>query len=115
MFGLSFWELALVMLVALIAIGPQKLPHAMRSLGRVLRDLRRASNDIRQVIEDPLEEIREPLHQIGDELRDTLQQAKEQVEHHATVQPDQPSEREALPESQAVPLPDASAKPDGGR
>jgi Tat protein translocase TatB subunit len=54
--GLS--ELLIILAVALIALGPKKLPEVARSLGRGLAQLRRASEDLRRSIlvgEEPLE------------------------------------------------------------
>lgn len=46
--GLS--ELLIIMAVALIVLGPKKLPEVARSLGRGLAQLRRASEDLRRSI-----------------------------------------------------------------
>ena len=54
--GLS--ELLIIMAVALIVLGPKKLPEVARSLGRGLAQFRRASEDLRRsiLVEDaPLE------------------------------------------------------------
>jgi sec-independent protein translocase protein TatA len=42
MFGLGIWEIALILVAALIFIGPAKLPDLARTLGKGTRDLRRA-------------------------------------------------------------------------
>lgn len=42
MFGLGTWELALILVVALIFIGPNKLPDLARNLGKGMREMRRA-------------------------------------------------------------------------
>jgi len=46
--GLS--ELLIILAVALIVLGPKKLPEVARSLGRGLAQLRRASEDLRRSI-----------------------------------------------------------------
>ena len=52
--GLS--ELLIIMAVALIVLGPKKLPEVARSLGRGLAQFRRASEDLRRsiLVEDEL-------------------------------------------------------------
>ncbi len=47
MFGLGMTELIVILGVALIVIGPKKLPDLARSLGRAMREFRRATDDIR--------------------------------------------------------------------
>jgi len=64
MFGIGFSELLLVGLVALLVLGPQRLPHAARTAGLWLGRLRRAFNNIRQEVEREIgaDEIRRQLH-----------------------------------------------------
>ena len=50
MFGLGVWEILLVLLVALLVLGPKKLPEVARSLGRGMAEFRRASSDIRNAL-----------------------------------------------------------------
>lgn len=67
MFGLGMGELALVLLVAFLVLGPTQVPKLMRDLGKTIRDLRRAGEDVKQqlVLDDeirkPFEELREAM------------------------------------------------------
>lgn len=79
MFGLSFWEIALILVVALVVLGPKRLPDAARTLGRGLRSLRRASSDIRNAIEEPLREVREPLQEMRDDLYEAVNRFSDDV------------------------------------
>lgn len=60
MFGIGAPELLIILAVALIVIGPKKLPDLARSLGRALGEFRRATNDLKQSIEQEtgLDEVR---------------------------------------------------------
>lgn len=54
MFGLGMPELLVILVVALIVIGPKKLPDIARALGKGMREFRKATNDIKQNIDfDP--------------------------------------------------------------
>lgn len=48
MFGLGFWELVVIAVVALLFIGPEKLPNFFRALGRATREFQRASRELRE-------------------------------------------------------------------
>ena len=47
MFGFSFGELLIICVVALIAVGPKKLPGMLHTLGQFLRKMRNMTNDVR--------------------------------------------------------------------
>jgi Tat protein translocase TatB subunit len=47
MFGIGTGELLLVMLIALIVLGPDRMPKLARDLGRALADFRRTSDELR--------------------------------------------------------------------
>ncbi len=42
MFGLSFGEIALIVVVALLFLGPKKLPELAKGMGKGIRDFQKA-------------------------------------------------------------------------
>jgi sec-independent protein translocase protein TatB len=51
MFGLSFGEIAIIAVLALLLLGPDRLPDAMKTLGKGMRDLRKATEDLKDQVE----------------------------------------------------------------
>ena len=60
-------ELLVVFIVALLVIGPDKLPLYARKFGAAMREFRKASQgvtqEIRESVIDPLEEAQKPLRE----------------------------------------------------
>ncbi len=61
MFGIGTTELVVILVVALLVLGPKKLPEIAMSLGKTLGEFRRVTTDVKRTIEmeaDQEEEIR---------------------------------------------------------
>jgi sec-independent protein translocase protein TatB len=51
MLNIGAGEIALIAVVALLILGPTRLPELTRGIGKVLRDLRRQTDDVRTTLE----------------------------------------------------------------
>ena len=67
MFGIGPEELMLVAILALLVLGPERLPKVMRDMGRIVGDLRRTSDELRteflnadKLLDVPLSKPAEP-------------------------------------------------------
>jgi sec-independent protein translocase protein TatB len=47
MFGLGFGEIVIILVLALVLLGPQKLPEVAKQFGKGLRDFKKASDDLK--------------------------------------------------------------------
>jgi len=47
MFGMSATELVIILVIALLVLGPKELPNVAKTLGKTLRDVRQAGEDLR--------------------------------------------------------------------
>ena len=52
MFGIGGPELIVIFIVALLAVGPQRLPEIARALGKAYREFERSLDDVRQNLEE---------------------------------------------------------------
>ncbi|WP_045214637.1 Sec-independent protein translocase protein TatB [Desulfonatronovibrio magnus] len=51
MFGIGTTELVVILVVALLVLGPKKLPEIAKSLGKTLAEFKRVSTDVKRTIE----------------------------------------------------------------
>lgn len=79
MFDFSLGKLILLALVALLVLGPDKLPGAARTMGALIRRLRSGWDNVRAEVERELEveEIRRAARQAAADAEATQAQASE--------------------------------------
>lgn len=51
MFGIGGQELLIILVIALIVLGPKKLPDLAKSLGRMMGEFQRATSDLKREID----------------------------------------------------------------
>ena len=113
MFGISFSELLLVGLVALLVLGPERLPHAARTAGLWVGRLKRSFNAIKQEVEREIgaDEIRRQLH--NEHILSLEQEARKILSPIATSTPVEPVVEQTIhavpPVSAEIPLTPVSA------
>jgi Tat protein translocase TatB subunit len=79
MFGIGLPELLVIMVIALIVIGPKKLPDLARALGKGLAEFKKASQEIKDSLN-----LDEEIRTIKKETTETLNNFKESIDKAAT-------------------------------
>ena len=51
MFGIGMPEMLLLLAIALVVIGPKKLPDLAKSLGRAMREFKKATNELKETMQ----------------------------------------------------------------
>ncbi|HEX6291132.1 MAG TPA: Sec-independent protein translocase protein TatB [Herpetosiphonaceae bacterium] len=64
MFGIGFTELIIILIVALMVVGPERLPELGRQLGGFVRDLRRMYGNLRAELGPEFDEIEQGLREL---------------------------------------------------
>lgn len=74
MFGIGMPEMILILAVALIVIGPKKLPDVAKSLGRALGEFKKATMDFKESIEieSELKDVKKPFGALKDTLKESI-------------------------------------------
>lgn len=130
MFGIGLPELILILVVALVIIGPKKLPDVAKALGRAAGEFRRATSDFKDAIDldDDLRELKNVKDSISDlkdgvrskisfdDITKGLSSTGNADDKNTTETPetsDDMIDDDAVPDG--AKLPDSDAVPDGAK
>ncbi|MDM8552923.1 Sec-independent protein translocase protein TatB [Desulfobacterales bacterium HSG2] len=71
MFGIGMPEMLLILAVALIVIGPKKLPDLAKSLGRAIGEFKRAATDFKESMEidSDLKEVKRAFDDMNNDFK----------------------------------------------
>jgi TatA/E family protein of Tat protein translocase len=74
MFGIGMPEMLVILALALIVIGPKKLPDLAKSLGRAMREFKKATSEFKETIqlESELSDVKETFNDFSDEVKDAV-------------------------------------------
>jgi len=97
MFGIGTPELLVILVLALVVVGPQRLPELGRTIGRALREFRKVQDEVRGMVQTgiggDLDEIRTEIRGTADELRRTSKEITGGVKEATDMKPLLPSKK----------------------
>ena len=73
MFGMGITEILLIAIVAVIALGPEKLPDAMVKIARLFNSIKKGINDAKTTLDNELniKELKEEANKFKAQIEDT--------------------------------------------
>ena len=82
MFDIAFSELIVIAIVAVVVIGPEKLPKVVRTVGKLLGRMQRYVNDVKTDINREMQ--MEELQRLQNDVKQELQEVKTSL-HDSTI------------------------------
>lgn len=109
MLNFGFGEILIIMVLAIVVVGPERLPTMLRFLGRQYGKVMRASNELRRAF--MLEADREEAEKRAKLLRKRRAEARQRAEEARARALEKAKEREAAATPEApAPAPEAPAE-----
>ena len=116
MFDIGFPEMVVIGLVALIVIGPERLPRVARTMGHLMGRLQRYVADVkadinREVELDELRKMKDSVQQAATGFENSVQSelGKTESELNAVANPDATAPSTAAPAAEAPKIPEKTA------
>lgn|SRR5512135_1931666 len=108
MFNIGLPELLIIVAIALIVFGPNKLPELARAFGKAMREFKKATEEVKESFEAETKELEEFKHNLADEnlLADLAEQISPQEEHTG---------EETSPSSSTAPVETAPSEADAAQ
>jgi TatA/E family protein of Tat protein translocase len=107
-FGIGMPEMILILAIALIVLGPKKLPEIAKSLGRGIAEFKRATQEFKDnlQVDNDLKEARDTIREAKEDLEDTVRKsmtentAGQDVDAVSGKEPEHPIEQDVTVGSQ---------------
>jgi TatA/E family protein of Tat protein translocase len=113
MFNIGLPELLIIVAIALIVFGPNKLPELAKAFGKAMREFKKATEEVKESFEAETKELEEYKHTLTDE--NLLADLAEQVSSPEGAAEETPAQPEPPVAAEAASLEEASAQTEEGK
>ena len=101
MFGIGMPELLVIAVIALLVVGPKKLPDIAKALGKGLSEFRKVTEEATDTIKETLktDEIKKDMNDLKDSLLADTEEKNAPVAPAAPVDKDTPKTADPKPQA----------------
>ncbi len=111
MFNIGIPELLIIVAIALIVFGPNKLPELAKAFGRAMREFKKATEEVKESFEAETKDLEEIKHTLTDE--NLLADLADEVSSPAPTTEEISAQQEPSVPAETPPLEEASAQTEG--
>lgn len=81
MFGIGFYEFALILVIAIIALGPDKMPKAIVEFAKILKTVKKTINEAKSAFDSELkiDELRDEAKKMQNGILDTTKSVRQKL------------------------------------
>lgn len=120
---IGFTEIIVILIVALVVLGPDKLPIYMKKFGEAVREFKKYSGELTEDLKEnviapldeaqkPLREAMEPLENLDKELKTNVKDLEQSFKDIGKPKPLEPQKEEAAQTEQTPQAPEPAETPE---
>ena len=114
---IGFTEIIVILIVALVVLGPDKLPVYMKKFGEAVREFKKYSGELTEDLKEnviapldeaqkPLREAMEPLENLDKELKSNVKDLEQSFKDIGKPKPQEPAKEEAAQTEETPQVPE---------
>lgn len=120
---IGFTEIIVILIVALVVLGPDKLPIYMKKFGEAVREFKKYSGELTQDLKEnviapldeaqkPLREAMEPLENLDKELKSNVKDLQDSFRDIGKTKPQESPKEEAAQTEETPQAPESAETPE---